>query len=341
MDMKKFGSFLAELRKEKGLTQAQLAARLNVTDKAVSRWERGVGYPDVNSFEPLAKALEVSVLELMQGQRRPGGEVPCEEADKAVTDAVSMVSQQREMDRMNLLVGFACLLMVLPTALVVGLSHLVWVIVFYCCVAGAAIGWNYYRRDREDEVTRKICRGVMLIAAAVGVASLIQLVPEILMERYADLLILLLTAYWVFIMVRQLFDLFRNRDRQKPLHVVLLALFTAAVLALCLFSVHRQVSRITGEALEQRQNLVYQYAQALVLHDCDIEPEDVTAHLITTGAPDGEYPDRYAVVFQYRNGAGEKGSYGYEVALSQDMTFHVLEQGRGVGADLLTVAEVN
>ena len=342
MDMKKFGSFLAELRKEKGMTQAQLAARLNVTDKAVSRWERGVGYPDMNNFEPLAKALEVSVLELMQGERRSGGEVPCEEADRAVTDAVTLVNRQHEVDRMNLLVGSACLVMAFLTTLMVGWSNLVWVVVFYCCVAGAAISWNYYRQDREDEVTRKICRSVMLISAAVGVASLIQLVPEILMERYSDLLLLLVTGYWAFVMVRQLFELFRNRDRQKkPLHVVLLALITAAVLALCLFSAHRQVSRITGTVLEQRQNLVYQYAQALVLHDCGIAPENITAHLITAGAPTGDYPDCYAVVFRYRDGAGEERSYGYEVALSREMDFHVLEQGSEVGENLLSVQAEN
>ena len=341
MDMKKFGSFLAELRKEKGMTQAQLAARLNVTDKAVSRWERGVGFPDVNNFEPLAKALEVSVLELMQGERRPGGEVPCAEADQAVTDAVTMVNRQHEVDRINLLVGGTCLFMALFTTLVVGWSNLVWVVVFYCCVAGAAIGWNYYKRDREDEATRKICRGVMLISAAVGAAALVQLVPEILMEQYSGLLFLLLTGYWAFVMVRQLFDLLRNRDRQKPLPVVLLALLTAAVLALCLFSVHKQVSRITGNALEQRQNLVYQYAQALVLHDCGIAQEDVTAHLITTGAPTGDYPDSYVAVFQYRNGAGEEHSYGYEIALSREMTFHVLEQGSEVGENLLSVQVEN
>ena len=47
MDNQKLGIFITELRKEKGLTQAQLAQKLNVTDKAVSKWERGVGFPDI------------------------------------------------------------------------------------------------------------------------------------------------------------------------------------------------------------------------------------------------------------------------------------------------------
>lgn len=66
MEVKKLGKFIAELRKEKGLTQAELAKQLHVTDKAVSRWERGVGYPDINTLEPLAKALGIALTELMK-----------------------------------------------------------------------------------------------------------------------------------------------------------------------------------------------------------------------------------------------------------------------------------
>ena len=51
------------------MTQAELAARLHVTDKAVSRWERGVGYPDINTLEPLADALGVTLTELMNCAR--------------------------------------------------------------------------------------------------------------------------------------------------------------------------------------------------------------------------------------------------------------------------------
>lgn len=69
MDAKVFGQFLAEVRKANNITQVELAKKLNVTDKAVSRWERGLGFPDINTLEPLADALGVSVLELMQSKR--------------------------------------------------------------------------------------------------------------------------------------------------------------------------------------------------------------------------------------------------------------------------------
>ena len=65
MDAKSFGAFIADQRRTLGLTQAEVAARLNVTDKAVSRWERGVGLPDINTLEPLAQVLHLTLDELI------------------------------------------------------------------------------------------------------------------------------------------------------------------------------------------------------------------------------------------------------------------------------------
>ena len=62
MDAKRFGAFISERRKEHHMTQADLAGKVGVTDKAVSRWERGLGFPDINTMEPLAEALDVSLL---------------------------------------------------------------------------------------------------------------------------------------------------------------------------------------------------------------------------------------------------------------------------------------
>lgn len=64
-----FGQFLNQLRREKGWTQKDLAERLYVSDKAVSKWERGLSLPDVALLLPLAGALGVSVTELLEGRR--------------------------------------------------------------------------------------------------------------------------------------------------------------------------------------------------------------------------------------------------------------------------------
>lgn len=62
------GAAIKRLRETKGLTQAQLADVIGVSDKTVSKWETAKGLPDISLIEPLAKALDVSVLELMSGE---------------------------------------------------------------------------------------------------------------------------------------------------------------------------------------------------------------------------------------------------------------------------------
>lgn len=89
MDVQRFGAFVAQRRRELGMTQSELAAKLFVTDKAVSKWERGLGFPDVNTLEPLAAALDVSLMELMNSQR-DGGELSREQADGAVSEALGL-----------------------------------------------------------------------------------------------------------------------------------------------------------------------------------------------------------------------------------------------------------
>lgn len=74
------GSVIRTLREKKGLTQRQLAERLSVSDKTVSKWETGKGLPDISLLEPLAAQLGVSVAELLRGEwvenRNRGGSVP-------------------------------------------------------------------------------------------------------------------------------------------------------------------------------------------------------------------------------------------------------------------------
>lgn len=79
MDNVKTGTFIRELRKAKNMTQKELARRLHITDRAVSKWERGLSAPDIALLEPLAEALEISVSELIQGRRV---EAPAEDGTK-------------------------------------------------------------------------------------------------------------------------------------------------------------------------------------------------------------------------------------------------------------------
>ena len=67
--MKNMGEIITFQRKAKGMTQAELAEKMNVTDKAVSKWERNFSCPDVNSLPRLAEILDISVEELLNAKK--------------------------------------------------------------------------------------------------------------------------------------------------------------------------------------------------------------------------------------------------------------------------------
>lgn len=117
MTAKICGAFIADLRKEKNLTQKQLAEIIMVSDKAISRWETGKGFPDVTSLLSLSNFFGVSVNELLAGKKAEN-EVFTELADNNVITAIENTQKQvkkRKVQTIICIVVFAFLL--LPTAI--------------------------------------------------------------------------------------------------------------------------------------------------------------------------------------------------------------------------------
>lgn len=85
MDNKKFGDFIKELRKEKQLTQKELGEKLNITDKAISKWERGLSFPDIAVLKDLSEFFEIDISELLNGERGKKQEIDIE---KAIQEAI-------------------------------------------------------------------------------------------------------------------------------------------------------------------------------------------------------------------------------------------------------------
>ncbi len=119
-----FGAMVAALRKEKGMTQLELAEQMGVTDKAVSKWERDLSLPDVSALPRLAEIFEISVDELMRGkagtQARDTGEragalidVILKGVAVAMGVAVAVLSFLEQIDAKSALgmlgIGLACL----------------------------------------------------------------------------------------------------------------------------------------------------------------------------------------------------------------------------------------
>ena len=97
MNYEEIGEFISKLRKEKNLTQKDLAMKLGVTDKAVSKWERGLGCPDVSLLETLSKILDVSILELLKGRKIEEKELHKTDVKDLIVETVTL--SQKEMDK--------------------------------------------------------------------------------------------------------------------------------------------------------------------------------------------------------------------------------------------------
>ena len=112
MDNLKTGAFIKSCRKEKRMTQKELADRLHVTDQAVSKWERGLSAPDIALLEPLASVLGVTIVELLSGERMaPKGQTA--ELNAAARTALDYSERQLEKTkrhwRRKLFCGFSAL----------------------------------------------------------------------------------------------------------------------------------------------------------------------------------------------------------------------------------------
>lgn len=159
MDAQKFGAFIAQCRKEKSMTQSELAAKIMVTDKAVSRWERGKGFPDINLLLPLAEALEVSVLELMHSERQKDI-VQLFQDDTIIVhlmeNAVEMNKQNKQQDR--IIACISCITMFFVTFFIkfYGYGSIGGGIVAGAFIAFIPIGFYLLISNRKDITGRKI-----------------------------------------------------------------------------------------------------------------------------------------------------------------------------------------
>ena len=128
LDLIKIGSFISNVRKEQGLTQKQLAERVGVSDKAVSRWETGKGLPDTSIMSDLCEALGININELLSGERLDA-DTYSGKAEKLMVDLVKDVQNNkndRKIEILGLILGCVLLLVGLFGIMVVGGGRLVY-----------------------------------------------------------------------------------------------------------------------------------------------------------------------------------------------------------------------
>ena len=117
MDQIKIGKFIAQRRKAAGLTQLQLAEKLNITDRAISKWETGKALPDSSIMLDLCDILDITVNDLLSGEV-----VSMENYEKKTEEMLlQMVKEKEERDRMllkaELIIGIICILPLLPASI--------------------------------------------------------------------------------------------------------------------------------------------------------------------------------------------------------------------------------
>lgn len=174
MDAKKFGTFIATLRKENNMTQVELTQKLQVTDKAVSKWERGLGFPDINTIEPLADALGVSVLEIMRSERIAETEITQDTASAALTDIFEFVKLQRKAERKSIfkIAGgvAACLFLIF---LIDGMGWLGFAMVYFpviCLLSGIALLiYGVWRKKNKLPCLQTFVLAAVMLLIPVGV----------------------------------------------------------------------------------------------------------------------------------------------------------------------------
>ena len=126
MDQIKTGRFIAEERKRKGFTQRRLAEALGISDKTVSKWECGNGFPDVSLLLPLCGQLDVSVNELLAGER-VSTENYRKKAEENMVDLIREAQESKKKIILSALVAVMMLLAAIPLIVISGMLEMaVW-----------------------------------------------------------------------------------------------------------------------------------------------------------------------------------------------------------------------
>ena len=200
MDPEKFGAFVALCRKEKNMTQLELAQELKVTDKAVSRWERGKGFPDISLLVPLAEALDITVLELMNSERREKRmEDFSEESIKDMVIHVAAIEKKNQRD--DRLITWIPVPVALITAFLTrftGHGSLLAGLLLGGLTALAVVGLVLFVLDRKENTSRKAYGILMLLGTGVTLVFLYLMGISTLLLLGGLFLLLCITTFVAF-----------------------------------------------------------------------------------------------------------------------------------------------
>lgn len=287
MEAKKFGQFIAGMRKEKKMTQAELAGKIHVTDKAISRWERGLGFPDIQTLEPLAQALGISVLELMRSERQETekqDQQPEEfrytqgEVAEMLQNAGDISRQQKKQDRNANVIAGIVLAAITIIVWMTKLASFGGALVVGGIAATVFVSLWYFFQNIDDAESRKIYG----VAAILSVGFLLALMQYVWGEQLGELLPggidtqqeIFWTVWYLFVIVMLMMGTFRaiRQQRQKKVKLyktVLFSLIMGVLLCATLWQYQGTIQRQKGDS--GVWSSAQQYAETLLKNEKQLE----------------------------------------------------------------------
>ena len=287
MEAKKFGQFIAGIRKEKKMTQAELAGKIHVTDKAISRWERGLGFPDIQTLEPLAKALGISVLELMRSERQETekqDQQPEEfrytqgEVAEMLQNAGDISRQQKKQDRDANVIAGIVLAAITIIVWMTKLASFGGALVVGGIAATVFVSLWYFFQNIDDAESRKIYG----VAAILSVGFLLALMQYVWGEQLGELLPgeidtqqeIFWTVWYLFVIAMLMMGTFRaiRQQRQKKVKLyktVLFSLIMGVLLCATLWQYQGTIQRQKGDS--GVWSSAQQYAETLLKNEKQLE----------------------------------------------------------------------
>ena len=133
MNAQKTGSLIAAIRKEQNRTQQDLSNELGVSSAAISKWERGIGFPDVSLIEPLAASLGITIAELFKGERIENSDA--NEYENLLSDVVKVskneISKKKKIS--NWIIAITVAVLYLLISIITQKWEITWVVwIVYC-----------------------------------------------------------------------------------------------------------------------------------------------------------------------------------------------------------------
>ena len=289
MEAKKFGQFIAGIRKEKKMTQTELAGKIHVTDKAISRWERGLGFPDIQTLEPLAQALGISVLELMRSERQETekqDQQPEEfrytqgEVSEMLQNAGDISRQQKKQDRNANVIAGIVLAAITIIVWMTKLASFGGALVVGGIAATVFVSLWYFFQNIDDAESRKIYG----VAAILSVGFLLALMQYVWGEQLGELLPggidtqqeIFWTVWYLFVIAMLMMGTFRaiRQQRQKKVKrykTVLFSLIMGVLLCATLWQYQGTIQRQKGDS--GVWSSAQQYAETLLKNEKHLEED--------------------------------------------------------------------